>query len=66
MKPRFVLIDEEEKQQFEVKWQLPYGFSTCAITTDEIQAHDWLGLVKELDPEKTWVIVQIDDYGNQS
>ena len=66
MIPRFVLVDDEEKSRFETKWQLPYGFSTCAITTDPYQVHEWLDIVEELDPEKPWVIVEIDDYGNQT
>lgn len=65
MIPRFVLVDEDEKQRFETKWQLPYGFSTCPITTNAYQAKEWLDIVEELDPEKTWVIIEIDDYGNQ-
>lgn len=65
MIPRFVLVDDDEKHLFETKWQLPYGFSTCPITTDEDEVRCWLDIVEELDPEKTWVIVEIDDYGNQ-
>jgi len=31
MKPRYVVIDKNKRDEFEKDWQLPYGYGGCRI-----------------------------------
>ncbi len=64
MKSRYVLVNETEKYRFETKWQLPYGFSQCPVTTNSDDILSWKESVSFLDPDIEWSILSIDDYGN--
>jgi len=34
MKARYIIIDEQVRNNFEKKWQIPYGYSGCFMTFD--------------------------------
>ncbi len=42
MKPRYAVINQNERDKFEKKWQLPYGYKDCFITTKPQEAIDML------------------------
>jgi hypothetical protein len=38
MGPRYIIVDKAERDEFEMKWQLPYGYNGCRIFNDEVKA----------------------------
>jgi len=34
MIPRYAIVDEFEREEFEKRWQIPYGYGECYITAD--------------------------------
>jgi hypothetical protein len=64
MKPRYVVINERERDAFEKKHQIPYGYSDCDIHTDFEDAMDEFetygnNLLKE------YIIERIDQNGRE-
>lgn len=40
MVPRYVIINERERDEFEKEWQLPFGYDGCFITFEFADAID--------------------------
>ena len=38
MKPRYVIVNDLERTEFEKRWQMPYGYGKCLIFTDSRDA----------------------------
>ena len=38
MKPRYIIVNKVERDNFEMTWQLPYGYNNCLIFEDEDEA----------------------------
>jgi len=38
MKPRYIIVDKVKRDNFEIKWQMPYGYNGCRIFDDEVKA----------------------------
>ena len=62
MEPRYVIIDEYERQKFEKEWQMPYGYSHCFITTEPQEAIHRLEKDSDYDSE-TVIIEKISEGG---
>jgi hypothetical protein len=38
MKPRYIIVDKVERDWFEMKWQLPYGYGNCHVFNNKEDA----------------------------
>jgi len=66
MKTRYVLVNEADKALFEKKWQLPYGYQDCPISTNPNEAGQWLDNIVGLgENPNDWIVEKIDEYGNK-
>jgi len=52
MKPRYIIVDKEKRDDFEMKWQIPYGYSTCRIFEDEDEALNQYKKSTVLEPNR--------------
>lgn len=34
MVPRYAIVDVKEREEFEKRWHLPYGYFNCFVTTN--------------------------------
>ena len=41
MKPRYAIINEEARNEFEMEWQMPFGYATCEIFFSFDEALDY-------------------------
>ena len=68
MKDRYVVININERDEFEKTYQLPYGYGNSPIkpTTNPQEAIDCL---KKLDGYKNdlndWIVERISDFGRE-
>lgn len=63
MKPRYVVINEVERNEFENKWQVPYGYGEFDI---HIEIEDAIDEIEEFYyGSNEWVIEKITDEGRQ-
>ena len=60
MKPRYVVINEMDRDDFEKKWEIPYGYSECEIHIDLESAIDEL---EAYYSSSEWVVEEITDVG---
>lgn len=63
MKPRYVILNEVERDAFEKRWQLPYGYGDTVIFSDLEEA--MLELDSLYNPTTEWVVEEISDEGRQ-
>ena len=41
MKPRYAVVNDEERKEFESFWQMPYGYSKCPVFEEYEQAQEF-------------------------
>jgi len=57
MKPRYAIINEEARNEFEMEWQMPFGYATCEIFFSFDEALDYFcdnyskGSIEKFDSE---------------
>lgn len=62
MKPRFAVLNELERNDFEKEWHLSYGYAAAFVTTDIEQAMEWLE-TEVPESEFGWVIEEVTSKG---
>jgi hypothetical protein len=64
MKPRFAVVDKLMRDKFEKKWQMPYGYGNCFVSTDPEEA---IRYYEERIPEyeTTFVVEKFDVDGRE-
>ena len=67
MKPRYAVINEYERDQFEKEWQLPYGYAKCFVSLNPQEAIDVLEkFLNSHDINSTvWIVEKISDEGRE-
>jgi hypothetical protein len=65
MKPRYVVINQNERDSFEKEWQLPYGYGFCPIYYDPQEAIEMLEVFVQsnLADENDWIVEEITEEG---
>ena len=49
MKPRYVIVDEVEREKFEKRWHMPYGYADARIYMNPVNAVNALNDIVELE-----------------
>jgi hypothetical protein len=63
MKPRYAIIDEEERDEFEKEFQLPYGYGDSFIAYSFEEAIMEMHFLMEQD--LFFSVERIDEYGRE-
>ena len=64
MIPRYAIIDEFERDEFEKKWHMPYGYGTCYITADPedaIEVYEEMLYMTDDGPETSLIIEEFTE-----
>ena len=64
MKPRFAVIDIEERDSFEKEYQIPYGYAASFVSFDMEEAINYLE-DKYDESEVTMVVEKVDEDGRE-
>lgn len=65
MKPRYVIVNEAERNQFEKEWQMPYGYAQCPIFLDPEEAISFY-MRNYTDHERlVFIVERIDEEGRE-
>lgn len=62
MKPRYVVINEQDREAFEKRWQIPYGYGESDVFTDFEDAVDEL---ESYFNSKEFIVEKIDTNGRE-
>jgi hypothetical protein len=62
MKPRYAVVNEDERRRFETKWQMPYGYSNCNVFDDYDQAEGFFNEI--IAPNKNYESYVLEEYNN--
>ena len=62
MKPRYVVINEMDRDDFEQKYALSYGYGDCEVHMDVMDAIEEL---EEYYDTNEWVVEEISNGGRQ-
>ena len=66
MKPRYAIVNEYERDQFEKEWQMPYGYGKCFVSTNPQKAVEQLNKYAQMHGDTTTFIVEkISDEGRE-
>lgn len=65
MIPRFVVIDELEREEFEKEWHIVYGYGNCFVSNDIEEAIIYME-EKVYEYETTFIIEKVDDTGKET
>ncbi len=64
MIPRYAIVDEFDREEFEKRWHIPYGYGECYITADPEDAikvyNEWVDEMGEEDTNSL-IIEEITD-----
>lgn len=60
MKPRFAVLNEIERDDFEKEWQMPYGYAATFVTMDMEDAMNYLE-TEIPSTEIGWVIEEVNN-----
>lgn len=63
MKPRYVIVNETEKQYFEKYFELPYGYNSCPIFFSFEEAKNYFDNVLSLEDQLNCIIERWNKIG---
>lgn len=61
MKDRYVIVNEEERDEFEKENEMPYGYYSCEIFYDFYEAVDHF----HLNYGEGWIVEKFDSEGRE-
>jgi len=61
MKPRYAVVNERERDEFEKEWQMPYGYANCAVFDDYEEAERFYEKVKMVEKHKPYILEEYDN-----
>ncbi len=67
MKPRYAVIDQNERDNFEKEWQMPFGYNQCFVSFDPKEAVreiHYLVDQRAYDPDDM-IVEKIDEDGRE-
>ena len=62
MMPRYVVINEIDRDDFERKWQIPYGYGECEVHLD---LEDAINELETYYSSSDWIVEEVTDDGRQ-
>jgi hypothetical protein len=66
MKPRYAIVNEYERDNFEKEWQMPYGYGKCFVSTDPQAAVKQLEKYAAIHGDiTTFIVEKISDEGRE-
>lgn len=68
MKPRYAIINQYERDEFEKKWQLPYGYSSIPVfmkSQRAINALEDIAKIRGDDNMSELIVERISDEGRE-
>lgn len=64
MKPRFAVVNEMERDDFEREWHMSFGYAACYVSMDLEDAMDWMETKCPVD-EIGWIVEEVTSEGRK-
>lgn len=63
MRPRYVVINEIDRNEFEKKWEIPFGYGECDI---HITFEDAIDELEAYYGSSEWIVEKISENGRET